>query len=127
MTAPRHLPPAPLGPDGPYLAAILDVLDGIAAMLDDRLPTRNGGPVPGCGPAPKRAPGKAIPIREPAPDGPPDEDDPPPDPPPRAGRGASGDAWRTWAAHAGVTVPDSASRDDIIAACEQAGVLTAKT
>lgn len=46
-----------------------------------------------------------------------------PAPPARAGRGSSAEAWRTWATNAGVTVPDDASRDDIIAACERAGVL----
>jgi len=66
----RHLPDPPIGPDGPYLAAILDSLDRITALLDDRLPLR--GPV---GPAETEtrepaippAPDDAIAVREPAP------------------------------------------------------------
>lgn len=38
--------------------------------------------------------------------------------PPRAGRGSSRDAWVEYAATLGVTVPEGASRDDIIAAVD---------
>jgi hypothetical protein len=80
LTNPRHLPAAPLGPDGPYLAAVLGVLDDIRDMLDARLPTPTGGePAPEpddrdtatevTEPAPAPAPpaDEAIPIHEPAP------------------------------------------------------------
>jgi hypothetical protein len=42
--------------------------------------------------------------------------------PPRAGAGSGKDAWRDYAAANGVQVADDATRDDIIAACEAAGV-----
>lgn len=45
-------------------------------------------------------------------------------PPPRAGRGSSADAWAHYAAEHGVTIADGAGRDEIIAACEAAGVPT---
>ncbi len=137
MAGERCLPAAPMGVDGPYLAAIVDVLDEIKALLLDRLPTQRGEPVRVEEPAPAVSPGTAVPIREPAPGGPPTPveaaptevtepapDLPPlPDPPPRAGRGSSLDAWQRWAGLAGVTVEDDMNRDDIIAACELAGAL----
>ncbi len=64
-------------------------------------------------------PSTVVKVAEPAPDAP-----PLPAPPPRAGRGSSAEAWRQWAESAGVAVQDDAGRDDIIAACEAAGVLT---
>lgn len=104
---------APAGLDGPWLAAILDVLDDMSKTLVD-IRDQQGG-------AAFREPVK---IQEPAPDLPPHvEAATAVAPPARAGRGASADAWRAWADHANVTVPDGASRADIIAACEQAGVL----
>lgn len=42
--------------------------------------------------------------------------------PARAGRGSSKEAWAEYATKHEVTVPDGASRDDIIAACAAAGV-----
>jgi hypothetical protein len=42
--------------------------------------------------------------------------------PPRAGRGSGKEAWAAYAAEHEVEVADGASRDDIIAACEAAGV-----
>jgi hypothetical protein len=142
----------PIGVDGPWLKAILDVLADLHDLLESRLPQPNKGggePAPVAEPAPHHKPGKAVPIREPAPVAPPkrddDEDDeggpvevtepapapspdpePLPPPPPRAGRGASEPAWRTYAELVGVTVPDGAGRDDIIAACEAAGVIERK-
>lgn len=59
-----------------------------------------------------------VKVSEPAPDRP-----PLPEPPPRAGRGASAELWQTWAENAGLTIPDGATRNDIIAACEKAGIL----
>jgi len=147
----RVLPPAPLGADGPYLEAILHVLDEIAdtlAEVRDRLPaTDNGGePARVAEPAPQSTPdGQPRKVAEPAPAGPPerdDEDDQPvpvdepapdtapqpepdrrPEPPPRAGRGSSLDAWRTFADAAQVAWTDDMKRDDIVAACEQAGAI----
>lgn len=42
--------------------------------------------------------------------------------PARTGKGSSKDAWAEYAAANGVDVDATASRDDIIAACESAGV-----
>ncbi|MFF9088648.1 hypothetical protein ACF1BE_19890 [Streptomyces sp. NPDC014991] len=43
--------------------------------------------------------------------------------PPRAGRGSGIDAWRKFAEQRGVEYDTNASREDIIAACEAAGVI----
>ena len=43
--------------------------------------------------------------------------------PPRTGRGSGVDAWRAFAEQHNVDVPADASREDIIAACESAGVI----
>lgn len=45
-------------------------------------------------------------------------------PPPRAGRGATADAWADYALDHNVEVEEGQSRDDIIAACEKAGIPT---
>lgn len=45
------------------------------------------------------------------------------EPPPRSGRGSGVEAWRTWAEAHGVDTDDEMSRDDVIAACEQFGVV----
>lgn len=45
-------------------------------------------------------------------------------PPPKAGRGSSVDAWKAYADANGVGYDDGASREDVIAALEAAGVLT---
>lgn len=47
---------------------------------------------------------------------------PPDGPPPRAGKGSSEDNWRAYAAENGVVVEGIAGRDEIVAACEAAGV-----
>ncbi|HWU21556.1 MAG TPA: hypothetical protein VN088_08525 [Nocardioides sp.] len=47
-----------------------------------------------------------------------------PDAPPRSGRGSGTEAWASYAASNGVAVEDGASRDDIIAALDEAGVPT---
>ncbi|MBF9135320.1 hypothetical protein I0C86_41455 [Plantactinospora sp. S1510] len=44
-------------------------------------------------------------------------------PPPRVGRGSGIEAWASFAEANDVDVPDGASRDEIIAACEDAGAL----
>jgi hypothetical protein len=137
----------PLGVDGPWLKAILDVLGDLHDLLEERLPKPAGGgePLPASEPAPQDKPGKAVPVQEPAPVEAPTKDDdgddgepvevtelapsdlePLPQPPPRAGRGSSETAWRAYAELVGVSVPDGAGRDDIIAACEQAGVIEPK-
>lgn len=45
--------------------------------------------------------------------------------PPRAGQGSGREKWADYAAAKGVTVDDEASRDEIIAALDNAGVATA--
>lgn len=45
-------------------------------------------------------------------------------PPPKSGRGSSVEAWAAYADAHDVTVDDDAKREDIIAACEAAGVPT---
>lgn len=124
----------PFGTDGPWLAAILDVLGDIADMLDARLPAAasadggepgGGQPVPVSEPAPEQAPDdekQDEPAQEPAPAG----EQPLPPPPPRRGRGSGLDAWQTFARAAGVPVADDVSRDEIIAACVDAGVIPAE-
>ncbi len=120
----------PFGADGPWLAAILGVLDELHELLGQRLPVADG-PMRVSEPAPDQGPERAVPVSEPPQDEPPQDDEPvrvtepAPDPPPRAGRGASAEAWRAWANSLAVAIPDGAGRDDIIAACEQAGVLPA--
>lgn len=44
--------------------------------------------------------------------------------PSRSGRGSSLEAWRSFAESNGVGTDSDMSRDDIIAACEQAGVVS---
>lgn len=55
-------------------------------------------------------------------------DEPPassgPTPPPKSGAKGSTEAWDAYAKARGVEVPEGASRSDIIAACEAAGVPT---
>ncbi len=46
-------------------------------------------------------------------------------PPPRGGAGSGLGPWQQYAAAKGVTVQPEATREDIIAACEAAGVPTA--
>jgi hypothetical protein len=46
--------------------------------------------------------------------------------PSRSGRGSGIDAWRAFAESKGVDVDSEMSRDDIIAACEQADVLASE-
>lgn len=43
--------------------------------------------------------------------------------PPRSGRGSGIEAWRQFAEQSDVEVPAEASREEIIAACEAAGVV----
>lgn len=45
------------------------------------------------------------------------------DPPPRSGRGSGLEAWGSFAQANGVGVDSDMARDDIIAACEAAGVI----
>jgi hypothetical protein len=120
--------------DGPILVAIHDALADLHDLLDARLPKHDDGdgPVRISEPAPACVPPGAVPISEPAPDGPSDEDDeaveePAPDlpePPPRAGRGSSLPAWQAWAEQADVDIDSDMTRDQIIDACTRAGVLS---
>lgn len=43
--------------------------------------------------------------------------------PPRSGKGSGVEAWRAFAERKGVDVDQDASREDVIAACEAAGVV----
>jgi len=130
------------GVEGPWLAEIANVLSDLHDLLDARLPQPQDdtgkGPVRISEPAPDRPPAQAEPVAEPAPDEPAEEDPervtepapnlpdrPLPDPPRRHGRGSGVEAWQAFADAAGVTYPADASRADIIAACEHAGVITA--
>lgn len=132
----------PFGVDGPWLAAILDVLGDLHDLIDERLPAAGKteeGPVRITEPAPAGPAPATVPVSEPAPDDKPepkpepDKDDEPvevaepapdlPPPPPAAGRGSSHTAWLDWARTAGVPVADDMTRDDIVAACRTAGVL----
>lgn len=46
------------------------------------------------------------------------------EPPPKAGRGSNREAWVAYAQASGVQVDDDASRDDVVAALDAAGVRT---
>lgn len=46
-----------------------------------------------------------------------------PEPPPRGGAGSGRDAWAAFAASHRFEVPEDASRDDIIASLEEAGIV----
>lgn len=124
--------PTPFGTDGPWLQALVDAIYDLHDLIDARLPAGSTQPV--AEPAPAGPPPGVVPVQEPAPDAPPtrpdelDEDDGPEllAAPPRAGRGSGLEAWQAWADSAGVDYPDDASRADIIAACEDAGVLPAE-
>lgn len=142
----------PFGTDGPWLAALMDVVSDLYDLLDARLPApapadggerASAGPVRISEPAPDRRPQReATPVSEPGVDKPPavDEDDtdgdavevtePAPDdrpslppPPPRRGKGSGIDAWQAFANLAKVKYGPDASRDDIADACERAGVI----
>lgn len=64
---------------------------------------------------------KAWTDDEPAPEPEPEPVQPGPDgQPPRSGRGSGRDAWAAYAAARGLDVPDDASRDEIIAAVDEA-------
>jgi hypothetical protein len=132
--------------DGPWLDAILTVLHDVHDLLDARLPSLEQAPergrepapeppetrqvVPVSEPAPDRPPTHAEPVTRPGPDRVPEDDGEaeggnlPPEPP-RTGHGSAAKNWRPFAAAAGVTCPDGASRNDIIAACIAAGVIAA--
>lgn len=109
-------------------AGTLDDLVPVQRTADGGIPgSGEGGPVP---PAPDaEQPQPDVVTEEPAepvtpvPDV--DDADQPelPEPPPRSGRGSGETAWRAWAAQAGVDVSDADGRDEIIDACERAGVL----
>ncbi|WP_328721737.1 hypothetical protein OHT52_21100 [Streptomyces sp. NBC_00247] len=62
--------------------------------------------------------GAQVGFEDPATQPPPDDE-----PPTRSGRGSGIDAWRKFAEENGVEYDTHASRDEIIAACEAAGVV----
>lgn len=108
------------------LSAILGRLNDLHDLLADRLPKPSE--VTSDVTTPRK-------IQEPAPGGPPNGteavEEPAPDieagadpAPPRVGRGGSTEAWADWAARRGVLVEPGQSRNQIIAACQRAGVLT---
>ncbi|MGW7248823.1 hypothetical protein [Streptomyces decoyicus] len=45
------------------------------------------------------------------------------EPPPRSGKGSGVEAWRAFAERKGVDVDQDATREDVVAACEAAGVV----
>lgn len=150
MSRPRPALGTPFGADGPWLAAILDVLNDLHDLLDDRLSKADasGEPVRVEEPAPQSEPVTAVPVQEPAPVRAPDVPDPDedednaglvevtepdpaaekvlPPPPPRAGRGSGLDPWRAFADDVKVPYSPNDGRDDIIAACVRAGVIEAR-
>lgn len=71
----------PFGTDGPWLAALLDVMHDVYDLIDARLPQpaetggEGGRPVRVTEPAPDRPPVPARPVTEPAPDNTPDGED----------------------------------------------------
>lgn len=113
-----------VGMDGPALVAILDTLQDLHELIDQRFPagreTRDEDAVvrltePATAP-PEPEPEQLEPERpEPAPEL--------PEPPPRAGRGSGLTAWQAYADQTSVTYPADATRDDIITACRDAGVI----
>ncbi|MFF0822400.1 hypothetical protein ACFYUR_18720 [Micromonospora haikouensis] len=145
MTLHSRFLPTPDTSTAEHVAAVLDVVTELYKLLDARLPapaSADGGgpgdPVPVSEPDRQARPAEVVPVSEPAPDVPPDSDDDEPvkaaepepaekpslpPPPPHRGRGSGLDAWQAYANLAGVTYPDDAGRDDIIAACQRAGVI----
>lgn len=115
----------PFGVDGPWLAAILDVLHDVHDLLDARLPQLEQDAASVSEPAPDVAPSRTEPVSEPDPDDEPKQEELP-DPPPRAGRGSGVAEWEAFADLAKVDHPEGASRSDIIAACVAAGVIPAE-
>ncbi|GAA3750909.1 hypothetical protein [Micromonospora maritima] len=86
----------PYGPNDPLPEAVARRITNPAAW--------EGGKVPASAPAPASSPAR-IPA------------------PPRSGRGSGADAWEAFAKASGVEFDADATRDEIIAACEQAGVI----
>lgn len=81
--------------------------DDVPADIARRITNPNaweGGEVPDFGPDPASAPAAG-------------------EVPPRAGKGSGREAWAKFAEAAGVAFDAETSRDEIIAACEQAGVI----
>jgi hypothetical protein len=108
----------PVGPDAPWLRAILGRLDDIHTLLEKLVQPPKGEVTFEMTELRK--------VQEPAPEIVPDIAEQPADdnpPPPRAGRGASVEAWLGWAQQHGVPVEAGMTRADIIAACTKAGAL----
>lgn len=85
--------------------------DGERARIYDRTPTPTAPSPPDT-----TAPAEQVPAQpEDVEADPDDEDDGEPElvPPPKSGPGSGVEAWRAYAAEAGVEVPDSAKREEI--------------
>lgn len=78
---------------------------GDTAGTDNGAPEDTGDGAPG---TPEAAPADAAPVAV----------------PPRSGHGSGAHAWRTYAESLGMTVPDGAKRDDIVALLDAAGLPT---
>jgi hypothetical protein len=72
-------------------------------------------------PQPMPRPATPKPLKPRGPESQPQGED---GPPPKTGKGSSADAWAIYASAKGVTVELDAKREDIIDACEKAGVPT---
>lgn len=91
--------------DNPLLWEGESAVEPLLSEIPDHRP---GTPDPGAGVAPP------VPGSEPEGEG--------EGPPPQSGAGSSRQAWAEYAEANGVDVQDDWKRDDIIAACEKAGV-----
>lgn len=99
----------------------------VAGVLAGKLPPRQPGERAGDGLRAARTVGAAATEQPAAPAAEPAEPEVQEEvdgPPPKAGKGSSTDAWANYAERHGVQVELDAGREDIIAACEQAGVPT---
>jgi hypothetical protein len=126
------------------LGELLSAVGDVHQLLRDRLPSsEREGPVTGTVRLTEPAVPAAAPPVEPEPEPvrlveparpadpipvEPEPAGPRPTPPPRSGKGSGLGPWRVFADHDEVQVPYTPddSRDDIIAACERAGVLDGK-
>ncbi|WP_311208729.1 MULTISPECIES: hypothetical protein [unclassified Aeromicrobium] len=102
-------------------AAFEDDTSDDAAGADDPTPEPEPTPTPEPEPTPTPEPEPTPePTPEPEPDEDEDEDEAPAGPPapPKSGKGSGIKAWTEYAERIGVTIPDGADRDAIIAAVE---------
>ncbi len=113
---------SPTSGDGIVLSAILGRLDDILKVLETMAPKESVVSFDQSElrkvqePAPDVPPAVVEQVSEPVPD-----DDPAP---PRGGPRGSTEVWADWAGRRGVLVEPGQSRNQIIAACQRAGVLS---